>query len=102
MSVVSKQTLNPCATTYNRSQTLNYQVPHMHMFFVCLLLFLDVSDVREMSATDCDQEKEQDSTGYTLHNQTQLKESRQCKVPWSRVDREPPLGKTHPVNDCKS
>ena len=48
-----------------------------------------------MSQTDCNQEKEQSPTSYTLHNKTH-------EWPWSRVDREPPLGETHPVNCCKS
>ena len=56
---------------------------------------------REMSSPDCDREKEQNP--HQLHRQQQNPwESRQRKVPWSRVDREPPLGETHPVSCCKS
>ena len=39
-------------------------------------------------------------TSYTLHNQTL--ESHQCKVSRRRVDREPALEETGPVNCCKN
>ena len=37
-------------------------------------------------------------TRYILHNQTHDS----CEVPWSRVERKPPLEETHPINCSKS